>query len=84
MHSCFSADIYEGNVKLILGLLWSLFRRFKIQTISTDNKSSEEGLLLWVKSITVAPQTTTTTKNNPKRYVVDYANLSCDRYTARL
>jgi cortexillin 1/2 len=46
-------DVHEGNVKLILGMLWSLFRRFKIQTISEADKSSEEGLLLWVKGMTV-------------------------------
>ena len=45
-------DLHEGNVKLILGLLWSLFRRFKIQTIETEDKSSEEGLLLWIKQQT--------------------------------
>jgi len=45
-------DIVDGNVKLLLGLLWSLFRRLRIQTISEEDKSSEEGLLLWVKKVT--------------------------------
>eukprot|EP01098_Paradermamoeba_levis_P010222 TRINITY_DN42_c0_g1_i10.p1 TRINITY_DN42_c0_g1~~TRINITY_DN42_c0_g1_i10.p1 ORF type:complete len:834 (+),score=340.43 TRINITY_DN42_c0_g1_i10:50-2551(+) len=45
-------DIVDGSTKLLLGLLWSLFRRLRIQTINTEDKSSEEGLLLWVKKIT--------------------------------
>lgn len=45
-------DFLEGNRKLILGTLWSLFRRLRIQTISEEGKSSEDGLLLWIKKQT--------------------------------
>jgi hypothetical protein len=45
-------DVHAGSIKLILGMLWSLFRRFKIQNIEQGDKSSEEGLLLWVKQTT--------------------------------
>jgi cortexillin 1/2 len=45
-------DFADGNLKLILGFLWSLFKRFRIQTIKQDDKSSEEGLLLWCKKTT--------------------------------
>jgi cortexillin 1/2 len=29
-------DFADGNLKLILGFLWSLFKRFRIQTIKQD------------------------------------------------
>lgn len=45
-------DIHDGNLKLILGMLWSLFRKLRIAAISEDGKSSEDGLLLWVKKMT--------------------------------
>jgi len=32
--------------------LWSLFKKYRIATIKQDDKSSEEGLLLWVKKQT--------------------------------
>jgi len=41
-----------GKIKMILGLLWIIYRRFRIATISVQDKSSEEGLLLWVKQAT--------------------------------
>jgi cortexillin 1/2 len=46
-------DINEQtNIKLVLGMIWTLFRKYRISVISTDDKSSEEGLLLWVKNTT--------------------------------
>lgn len=39
-------------VKMILGLLWMIYRKYRIATISVHDKSSEEGLLLWVKHVT--------------------------------
>jgi len=39
-------------VKMILGLLWMIYRKYRIATISVQDKSSEEGLLLWVKHVT--------------------------------
>jgi len=49
---CSAEDIHDGKVKLILGLLWVLYRRYRISVISVQDKSSEEGLLLWVKHVT--------------------------------
>lgn len=48
------ADAAEtsGSVKMVLGLLWTLYRKYRIATISVQDKSSEEGLLLWVKNVT--------------------------------
>lgn len=45
-------DIFNGNLKLILGLLWSLFRKLRLASINEEGKSSEDGLLLWVKKMT--------------------------------
>jgi cortexillin 1/2 len=45
-------DFVDKNLKLILGFLWTLFRKYRISVIKTNGKSSEEGLLLWVKNMT--------------------------------
>jgi len=45
-------DIADGNVKLTLGVLWSLFRRLRIEVISEGEQSSEMGLLAWIKKMT--------------------------------
>jgi len=45
-------DFADHNLKMILGFMWSLFKKFRIQTIKQDDKSSEEGLLLWCKKQT--------------------------------
>jgi cortexillin 1/2 len=45
-------DFADDNLKIILGFFWTLFKKFRIQTIKQDDKSSEEGLLLWVKKTT--------------------------------
>ncbi|KAK9454680.1 calponin homology domain-containing protein [Dipodascopsis uninucleata] len=40
-------DIVDGNVKLILGLLWTLILRFTISEINAEGYTAKEGLLLW-------------------------------------
>jgi hypothetical protein len=45
-------DVYDGNLKLILGMLWTLFRTLRIATIKEEGHSSEDALLLWVKKMT--------------------------------
>ncbi|KAK9471047.1 calponin homology domain-containing protein [Dipodascopsis tothii] len=40
-------DIMDGNVKLILGLLWTLILRFTIDEINAEGFTAKEGLLLW-------------------------------------
>ena len=37
----------DGNLKLILGLLWILVLRFTISEINEEGLSAKEGLLLW-------------------------------------
>ncbi|KAK7690274.1 hypothetical protein QCA50_006929 [Cerrena zonata] len=40
-------DIIDGNVKLILGMIWTLILRFTIADINEEGLSAKEGLLLW-------------------------------------
>ncbi|KAI5790255.1 calponin homology domain-containing protein [Geopyxis carbonaria] len=40
-------DIVDGNLKLILGLLWTLILRFTITDINAEGLTAKEGLLLW-------------------------------------
>ncbi|KAH7103321.1 calponin homology domain-containing protein [Auriculariales sp. MPI-PUGE-AT-0066] len=40
-------DIIDGNLKLILGMIWTLILRFTIADISEEGVSAKEGLLLW-------------------------------------
>ncbi|KAG6332187.1 hypothetical protein ID866_6902 [Astraeus odoratus] len=40
-------DIIDGNLKLILGMIWTLVLRFTIADISEEGLSAKEGLLLW-------------------------------------
>jgi len=40
-------DIADGNVKLTLGLIWTLILRFAISELSAEGMSAKQGLLLW-------------------------------------
>lgn len=40
-------DIVDGNVKLTLGLVWTLILRFAISELSAEGLSAKQGLLLW-------------------------------------
>ncbi|CAG5102525.1 Oidioi.mRNA.OKI2018_I69.chr1.g341.t1.cds [Oikopleura dioica] len=40
-------EIVDGNVKMTLGMIWTIILRFHIQDISVDDSSAKEGLLLW-------------------------------------
>ncbi|KAI0789597.1 actinin-like protein [Abortiporus biennis] len=40
-------DIIDGNLKLILGMIWTIILRFTIADISEEGLSAKEGLLLW-------------------------------------
>ncbi|KIM63382.1 hypothetical protein SCLCIDRAFT_24265 [Scleroderma citrinum Foug A] len=46
-------DIIDGNLKLILGMIWTLVLRFTIADISEEGLSAKEGLLLWCQRKTV-------------------------------
>ncbi|KAI7903198.1 calponin homology domain-containing protein [Cokeromyces recurvatus] len=40
-------DIVNKNLKLVLGMLWTIILRFTIADINQDGKNAKEGLLLW-------------------------------------
>ncbi|VDP10880.1 unnamed protein product [Soboliphyme baturini] len=40
-------EIVDGNVKMTLGLIWTIILRFAIQDIMMEEMSAKEGLLLW-------------------------------------
>eukprot|EP00042_Codosiga_hollandica_P052657 m.673170 g.673170 ORF g.673170 m.673170 type:complete len:880 (+) comp58539_c0_seq1:176-2815(+) len=42
-------EIVDGNLKLILGMLWTLILRFDIQDISVEELSAKDALLLWAQ-----------------------------------
>eukprot|EP01155_Anaeramoeba_flamelloides_P010254 Anaeramoba_flamelloidesa325155_517.p2 GENE.a325155_517~~a325155_517.p2 ORF type:complete len:639 (-),score=194.49 a325155_517:10997-12913(-) len=47
-----SADITEGNLKIILGLIWILINRYQVSSDKNSNKktSGQKELLNWIKS----------------------------------
>lgn len=49
-----SEDFIDGNLKLILGFLWMLFRKFRIaKAMGSDNiDSTTEALLTWCRDVT--------------------------------
>eukprot|EP00051_Salpingoeca_urceolata_P026585 m.477824 g.477824 ORF g.477824 m.477824 type:complete len:882 (-) comp20952_c0_seq1:269-2914(-) len=40
-------EIVDGNMKMILGMIWTLILRFEIQDISMEEMSAKDALLLW-------------------------------------
>ncbi|KAF8382532.1 atn-1 [Pristionchus pacificus] len=40
-------EIVDGNVKMTLGLIWTIILRFAIQDINVEDLSARDGLLLW-------------------------------------
>jgi len=40
-------EIADGNLKMTLGMIWTIILRFAIQDITVDEFSAKEGLLLW-------------------------------------
>lgn len=44
--SCWT-EIVDGNLKMTLGMIWTIILRFAIQDISVEEMTAKEGLLLW-------------------------------------
>ena len=42
-----SEDIHNGNLKLIMGLIWMLILRFQVEDITEGELKAKEALLLW-------------------------------------
>lgn len=45
-------EIVDGNLKMTLGMIWTIILRFAIQDISVEEMSAKEGLLLWCQKKT--------------------------------
>jgi len=45
-------DIVDGNLKLILGMIWTIIQKFQIDDISEEEMTAKEALLLWCKKKT--------------------------------
>lgn len=45
-------DVYEGNIKQILGLVWTMILKFEVEDIEIDGISGKKGLLLWCQRVT--------------------------------
>jgi hypothetical protein len=45
-------EVVDGNLKIILGMIWTIILRFQIQDISEEELSAREALLLWVQKKT--------------------------------
>jgi hypothetical protein len=45
--SFFQIEIVDGNLKMTLGMVWTIILRFAIQDISVEEMTAKEGLLLW-------------------------------------
>lgn len=47
-HWCFFVEIVDGNVKMTLGMIWTIILRFAIQDISVDGRN---GSIYWWKDV---------------------------------
>lgn len=47
LHGIGAPDVAEGNLKLILGLIWTMILKYTVQEISEEGFNAKEGLLLW-------------------------------------
>lgn len=45
-------EIVDGNLKMILGMIWTIILRFQIQDISLEELSARDALLLWCQKKT--------------------------------
>ena len=60
-------EIVDGNIKMTLGMIWTIILRFAIQDISVEETSAKEGLLLWCQRKT-APYKNVNVQNFHMRY----------------
>lgn len=64
------AEIVDGNLKMTLGMIWTIILRFAIQDISVEEMTAKEGLLLWCQRKT-APYKNVNVQNFHLRSVVN-------------
>ena len=65
----FFLEIVDGNVKMTLGMIWTIILRFAIQDISVEEMTAKEGLLLWCQRKT-APYKNVNVQNFHLRYAI--------------
>jgi actinin alpha len=61
-------EIVDGNLKMTLGMIWTIILRFAIQDISVEEMSAKEGLLLWCQRKT-QPYKNVNVQNFHMRYL---------------
>jgi actinin alpha 1/4 len=64
-------EIVDGNLKMTLGMIWTIILRFAIQDISVEEMTAKEGLLLWCQRKT-APYKNVNVQNFHLRYNLDF------------
>ncbi|KAI9614718.1 hypothetical protein H4Q26_009109 [Puccinia striiformis f. sp. tritici PST-130] len=80
-------DVIDGNLKLILGLIWTLILRFTIADISEEGVNAKEGLLLWCQRKTRGYESVRVTDfsgswQDGLAYLIDWDSLpKADRHT---
>lgn len=75
-------EIVDGNLKMTLGMIWTIILRFAIQDISVEEMTAKEGLLLWCQRKT-APYKNVNVQNFHLRYIKQYhycGYTSCHRF----
>ena len=77
IYEFFSAEIVDGNVKMTLGMIWTIILRFAIQDISVEEMTAKEGLLLWCQRKT-APYKNVNVQNFHLRLI--YSIFFCQFY----
>lgn len=75
------AEIVDGNLKMTLGMIWTIILRFAIQDISVEEMTAKEGLLLWCQRKT-APYKNVNVQNFHLRSVVNLITVKVN-YTLK-
>jgi hypothetical protein len=73
-HHYFQSEIVDGNLKMTLGMIWTIILRFAIQDISVEEMTAKEGLLLWCQRKT-APYKNVNVQNFHTRSANDLINF---------
>ncbi|KAL5968598.1 Alpha-actinin sarcomeric [Taenia solium] len=66
-------QIVDGNIKMTLGMIWTIILRFCIQDITVEELHAKEGLLLWCQRKT-APYSNVNVQNFHTRWVCCFIN----------
>ena len=69
-----TAEIVDGNLKMTLGMIWTIILRFAIQDISVEEMTAKEGLLLWCQRKT-APYKNVNVQNFHTSFKVSQGGL---------